>query len=533
MNISTEAANLNWSNERLLPAFQAPQHLDIYDIRGASHDIQLTITMLTGLINRPQPRVYLVSRDGDNFWLNAVLTSVPHTVSPARGNDILDTLFKTYRDSIQGLIIYDPDFIDSVNIAMMMAGQRDGIVVSPDQAAQLQQSQDKMPVLADLRNYHWKSRLQAYNWALDNLRRDASPQIVAGLNPALAGALQSFLVATRAFVYWLDARDFFPDFTQGLLSERRLMKRIFETFGPGAVHLGWFISEPFGVRLTSEAGLPVLASDFFNNLEVWTSIQNTQNGSSSTPVSGQAQSSQANQNSTSSNERQNEPKAYVSFTISDGDNIQYNQHRMTQIWRDPARGTIPLGWTISPALIQAAPAMAAYYLRTATPNDELLAGPSGAGYMYPSRWPQERLPGFLQLTGKLMQDMHLAILEVLDAGLLGNLAFINKALQQHFVDALKPFGLKGILSGAGQFRARWSTLSGVPVYQNLGLATSVDKTVGLIRNASSASKFLNVYIFAFKMTPSDLKQVVQQLGSEYEVVTPGTLLAMIKEGAHP
>jgi hypothetical protein len=40
-------------------------------------------------------------------------------------------------------------------------------------------------------------------------------------------------------------------------------------------------------------------------------------------------------------------------------------------------------------------------------------------------------------------------------------------------------------------------------------------------------------VFAFKVTPSDLKQVVQQLGSEYEVVTPGTLLAMIEEVTHP
>jgi putative glycoside hydrolase with GxGYxYP motif len=53
----------------------------------------------------------------------------------------------------------------------------------------------------------------------------------------------------------------------------------------------------------------------------------------------------------------------------------------------------------------------------------------------------------------------------------------------------------------------------------------VNKTVNLVRNASA--RFLNVYIFAWKMTPSDLKQVVQQLGSEYEIVTPGRLLEMI------
>lgn len=43
--------------------------------------------------------------------------------------------------------------------------------------------------------------------------------------------------------------------------------------------------------------------------------------------------------------------------------------------------------------------------------------------------------------------------------------------------------------------------------------------------------FLNVYIMAWSMTPADIKQVVQQLGSGYEVVTPGTLLAMIRQNS--
>ena len=65
----------------------------------------------------------------------------------------------------------------------------------------------------------------------------------------------------------------------------------------------------------------------------------------------------------------------------------------------------------------------------------------------------------------------------------------------------------------------------MPVIQNLGLADNVSKTVNLVRNASA--QYLNVYVMAWTMTPSDLKQVVQQLGSEYEVVTPGRLLEMI------
>jgi hypothetical protein len=41
--------------------------------------------------------------------------------------------------------------------------------------------------------------------------------------------------------------------------------------------------------------------------------------------------------------------------------------------------------------------------------------------------------------------------------------------------------------------------------------------------------FLNVYVLTWTMSSSDIKQVIQQLGSEYEVVKPGTLLKMIAQ----
>ncbi len=288
------------------------------------------------------------------------------------------------------------------------------------------------------------------------------------------------------------------------------MQRIFSAFPAGTIHLGWFVDESQGVRLTSKAAMPVLASDFFNNLEVWTSVQGGGGvGASPAPtVNARA------------------PKAYVSFTISDGDNLQYDQHRMARLWEDPVRGSIPIGWTISPSLVQVAPSLAAYYMQTASPNDELIAGPSGEGYMLPSDWPGEYLQAFLKLSGGLMQAMKLSVIEVLDTGLGPSMAFINDDLQEEYVEVLAPFGLRGILSGSGQTQSSWRIVSGVPVLQNLGLADSVNKTVNLVRNASE--QFLNVYVLAWSMTPSDLKQVVEQLGDEYEVVKPGQLLEMIR-----
>src|SRR5579875_28544 len=64
--MSNEVPGLDWSGERMLPAFQAPQHLDIYDLRGAASDVQLAVTTMAGIINRPQPRVYLITSDDDS-----------------------------------------------------------------------------------------------------------------------------------------------------------------------------------------------------------------------------------------------------------------------------------------------------------------------------------------------------------------------------------------------------------------------------------------------------------------------------------
>jgi hypothetical protein len=507
---STNEINNEWSSNNQWPAFQVPDHLDVYDLRGASQDAQLSITTMTGVINRQQPKVYLLSSVDAAFWLQEVFAQVPHDVSPATGNDVLAALLSSYSNSIRGMIIYDPNLIDSINIATMMAGQDDGIVVSPAQAQALQGSPYQLPVLADLRIYQWKNRIQAYTWAERNLLKNAAPNLVAGFDPKVQGALRSFLVATRTFIYWLDPRSILPDILNGFVSERGLMQRIFNAFPAGTTHLGWFIDEPRGVSLTSKAAMPVLASDLFENLEVWSSIQSVLDGVGG---SGQMGASSAPTG----------PKAYLSFTISDGDNLQYDQHRMAGLWKDPVRGSMPIGWTISPSLVQTAPSLAAYYIDTASPNDELIAGPSGAGYMFPSDWPVAQLSPFLNRTGELMQAMKLDVVQVLDTG--SGQAFTKPGLQAEYVNVLAPFGVKGILSGSGQAQSSWSNVSGVPVLQNLGLGDSVSKTVNLVKSASA--RYLNVYIMAWTMTPSDLKQVVQQLGSEYEVVTPGRLLEII------
>src|SRR5579872_6124434 len=177
MSNRMEIAGLNWSGEKTLPAFQTPQQLTIYDIRGASPAVQLSASTAAGLINRPQPRAYLITSDEDQFWLNTQLGSIPQETSPSNGEGVLDGMLIPFRDAIQGMIIYDPNVPDTINVATTLAGQRNGIVVNLTQAQDLQQAYN-MRTLVDLRSYRWQSGIQAYLWAVQNALPTSSPRVV-------------------------------------------------------------------------------------------------------------------------------------------------------------------------------------------------------------------------------------------------------------------------------------------------------------------------------------------------------------------
>ncbi len=89
--------------------------------------------------------------------------------------------------------------------------------------------------------------------------------------------------------------------------------------------------------------------------------------------------------------------------------------------------------------------------------------------------------------------------------------------------------MKGILSGAGQRRASWKETAHLPIYQSAGIVKSVDETLALIRASTRSLPrpcFLNLYVLAWAMVPSDLRRVIEMLSDEYEAVTPTALLTL-------
>lgn len=523
-----EGMHADWLAGHYLPTLPAPHSLTVYNVRDLAYDLQLSIGTLAGLINRTQATIYLAWRQDDRFWLETALQHIPGTISPLSGLAILTDLLQNYREHCKGYVIYDPACMDSVNVATVIGAQHNAFVVSPAMAEELRRIGHNLPSIDDMRDYTWHSRAHVYQWALQHLFAQMTPGIVVGLPPTIALGLRPYLVASKAFIYWLHPLDIVPRQGPGWLSERHVLKSILRACSPGTIHLGWFLQEGSGVTLTSQHAIPVVASDHFSNLEIWSSAAPAEQANplpikQATQITLQA-------------------KVYVSFTMSEGDNLQYIQERMLRHWRDPQRGTVPIGWPMALTLPQAAPAMWDYYVRTASTNDEFMAGPSGLGYIYPSKWPRHKLAAYLAQTGQAMQAMQIRLLEVLDSNFFAHPLLMYRSMkqgsamivhnikvQQHLADELQAFGLQGIFSGGGLAQTRWRYHGSTPMLHNVGIANSVSQAVRLIRQATPERRpaFLNVYVLAWSMGPSELQQVAQELGSTYEIVLPSTLLRLM------
>jgi len=122
--------------------------------------------------------------------------------------------------------------------------------------------------------------------------------------------------------------------------------------------------------------------------------------------------------------RLDQGKVYVSFIMSDGDNLPVlTVSNFPQLWTDPNRGKIPIGWTMTPAAWLLMPDVMSYYYSTATANDAFLGAVSGFGYTYPDSYgiryrdeDRDRVfDGFLDLTGKYMQAAGLRSIWIMNA----------------------------------------------------------------------------------------------------------------------
>jgi len=187
--------------------------------------------------------------------------------------------------------------------------------------------------------------------------------VIFGLDPNnVKGAVREYDTAVGGAAIWLDPR---------VSAESALLNQFLSSMGAGRVYMGWWPDEGTGVTAASQYGIATVASDYSTNLTF-------HSGTSRTVVPKPTPPKPSLQN-----------KIYVAFILSDGDNLQFIEHLQRKLWSNADRGKVPIGWTVSPAMLDAMPGAMNYLWSTATDNDELISGPSGYGYTYPNIWPDQ------------------------------------------------------------------------------------------------------------------------------------------------
>ncbi|MFQ6096685.1 MAG: GxGYxYP domain-containing protein, partial [Armatimonadota bacterium] len=338
--------------------------VDCSDVR--EHGARLTLMALQGLVNREGPRLYLVAMhgfnaDADRFWLERFQDEygIPHRLMS------VEEALREFASGLPGVVIWDEDLPVTRNIALMIASLTGYLPVSPVGAARRAVSSEGE---IDLRGV-FSDHLAAQRWAIERLLPHLDKTNVGCVceRDRSLSLCRDYLVMRGAFMCDLSSSPTHPE-------ERALKAELYSRLAPGAIVWGWTSRDGEGehVRQASEHGLRVLCSTNSPNLSVFTQLAPKARRFAVRP-------------------RPEPPvperKIYLTFVLSDGDSIPILLTRQWYRWDEQARGRVPFGWELQPLFAELAPVVLEYYYDTASPNDSFIAGPSGAGYVHPSRLP--------------------------------------------------------------------------------------------------------------------------------------------------
>jgi hypothetical protein len=492
--ISAGGTGLNWPDHQLLPAFSAPAPvLDCIQLDSASGAEVDLYASLAGIVNRTRPQIACVRRregEGGFTWLD--LHKLPYRMVSG-----YDAVLK-YRTNVTGLVVTDPNQPHTLNLATTMAGVNKELICDPSLLAALTNAPYNLAVADDLRG-RFATKYDVYRYLYTNYWPRCTHRLFAGMGPNSHGHLRDYLVAVKSATVWLG-----PGKTQ----DAELLRLFASDMKPvDGVYMGWWPGEGDGLKWIAHYGIPVLASDFFCNATVFSGVAHAIRVPEIPPPP------------------RLENKVYVALILSDGDNVQYMQHKMKMDWDKSARGAIPIGWTASPLAVDLDPMMLDYYWSTATTNDCLVSGPSGAGYAHINHWNSAKLAAFARISAPYLQRSGLRVITVWDKVT----SPVARAFAAHCPTLL---GLTDQSGTYNQVNRGLRTIGLTPTY-----TSTVGEMIAGITNAAAAWNgrapvFIAAQANVWNLGPAGLVEVSRALdASKYKLVRPDHLFLLARQAA--
>jgi len=512
------------------------------ELTSHSWDMRLTLACLQGIVNRKQPRLYLIQDRYDELWLEWL---------KQRGDiddvEWLDAgqVFGRFLSDVKSMFVTDPAIPASVNVATMLAAVHGGLVATPLTAAQYDLPMGALPdswkTGMDLRTLNWKKNVEAYRWAFQELNENLSREAIAVLDPAATG-LRDYLVEFKIPILWLSGPQDSHSAPASFDEENVFTREILMKWPNNIPVMGWpdngqweerGIGEWQGVKLFSECGKFEVCSAYDGYSPT---VSNLSVHSGTTATLRQASPATVNLD---------RGKIYMAFTRSDGDGLNFLRHYYRKLFDDPQHGTVPIGWQVGPTAADTMPDILDYYFKHARLGDCFMNALSGVGYIhedifadnFPAAQREDILREFVRLSGVYRAKI--------DATIIATFAEMRPERLEQI--AAVP-GIRGIVANYGRTHATTrenliTSAAGKPVFRSLNRGPS-DLTftpygreeaqrfiIGEIRRWTPAQRpaFLHVFLANWLSQIGMAENIAKGVGPQYVFVRPDQLLSLYEQ----
>lgn len=485
---------------------------------GEGLEKQAFLISLQGNANREAARLYFIYPDSWNF------TYTPHVFNYYRDEkcytfrrlSTVEQALQTFKESVRGYVVWDPDVRTSLIVAFTVAGLEDAVVV--DESLIPLMIENCLEQVEDLRGIFtgW-SDARIYQWAYDRYWERCSRDFIIWL-----GGEHGEIMKPGVADWGLMNRVFFNDLSTKPddKEEYDLANKILGRMNPMSMVMGWHSYkkdlERNHVSLVSSYGLRVEGLHTLPNLSfshhvpatpgfVYRNHHNIEPEKTYTP-------------------RDN---IYISCIQTDGLGIG--------AWHEPGRGEIPYAWEVIMNYSWLAPAMMEYFYTMATPNDYFIGALSGPGYIYPKAVPKEKLSGLIAKAREMMDLLDLRVFEIMDysegATVEGNTELTKEVVDAYYAGMPDAIGFVNGYAPAFTFTVRNKRPLISYDYYLSPTRTEEQAVADLLELAAINARrpyFLLMHVREYSNVKR-VKSIIDKLGPEFELVPLDVFIAMAGE----
>lgn len=318
-----------------------------------------------------------------------------------------------------------------------------------------------------------------------------------------------------------------------------LMDDFLAQMKPDGLVIGWYGNELSGVETASKYGYSTLAMDHFIN---------------GTVTAGLKRASVKQKQTAAYADSGNTDVHYVTFIMSDGDNLNYDKAMATSgnYFDVDDRGTIPFGWSLNPGVYEWLPNISSKLYNDMTANDYFVASVSGYGYMFPNLYPSDYLDDYVSRTEKYMKmtDMNYITLASNNAdaselaGYVSKFAESDQILGGHFNDMSSKseayvhseygggvvwYNDKPFIYDRESLATGWDITADRALTTEEAVSQMANRINNYARNINSIEGYTIINVNPWSMDYAACISLVEQFNDDVAVVTPKEFFELVTE----